>query len=294
MVGAGGGPIGPPDSDYDVDSLREALRGRTVGRRILHFDRIGSSMDETRRLAEAGEPEGLVCIVEEQTKGRGRFNRAWVSPRGQNVSFSLLLTPTLEQLPFMNMAAALSVSGALRAHAGLFTTLKWPNDVRVRGLKICGVLIENFPKSDGGGSGVMGDSGSEGTPIDAPWRPDGRVNAVIGIGVNVNMDPSEHPEIADLATSVYKETGSRADRTAILRDVLERMDGLYAEVKADARLTDRWAAEMETLGRTVTVRWQERVFSGVAESVDDGGNLILRQDDGEVITVSAGEVTSQT
>ena len=269
MVGAGGDPVGPSDSHYDVEALREALRGRTVGRRILHFDRIGSSMDETRRLAEAGEPEGLVCIVEEQTKGRGRFNRAWVSPRGKNVSFSLLLTPALEQLPFMNMAAALSVSGALRAYAGLDTRLKWPNDVRVGGLKICGVLIENSA------------------------RLDGRVNAVIGIGVNVNFDPSEHPEIADLATSVRKETGRRGDRTAILREVLERMDGLYAEVKAGARLTERWAAEMETLGRHVTVRWKERETSGVAESVDDEGGLVLRRDDGTLVTVSAGEVTSQ-
>ncbi len=265
----GSGLASPADSDYDVDALRAALRGSTVGRRILHFDRIGSSMDETRRLAEAGEPEGLVCIVEEQTKGRGRFNRAWVSPRGQNVSFSLLLTPTLEQLPFMNMAAALSVSGALRSHAGLDTRLKWPNDVRVGGLKICGVLIENSA------------------------RLDGFVNAVIGIGLNVNFDPSEHPEIAGLATSVRKETGRRWDRTAILREVLERMDGLYAEVKAGARLTEPWAAEMETLGRYVTVRWKDREISGVAESVDDDGSLILRQADGTLATVSAGEVTSQ-
>ena len=120
-----------------------------------------------------------------------------------------------------------------------------------------------------------------------------RVNAVIGIGVNVNMDPSEHPEIADLATSVRKETGRRGDRTAVLREVLERMDGLYAEVKAGARLTERWAAEMETLGRQVTVRWKERVVTGVAESVDDGGSLVLRQGDGTRVTVSAGEVTSQ-
>ncbi len=264
-----GGLVSPPDSEYDIDSLRAALRGRTVGRRIVHFDRIGSSMDETRRLAEAGEPEGLVCIVEEQTKGRGRFNRAWVSPRGQNVSFSLLLTPTIAQLPYMNMAAVLSVSGALRACAGLRTTLKWPNDVRVGGLKICGILVETFPK-DGE-----------------------RVNAVIGVGVNVNFDPSEHPEIARLATSVRKETGRPGDRTAILREALERMDGLYEEVRAGARLTERWASEMETLGRRVTVRWKERVIGGVAESVDDGGSLILRQADGARVTVSAGEVTSQ-
>ena len=293
MVEAGGDPISPSDSDYDVDSLREALRGQTVGRRIIHFDRIGSSMDETRRLAEAGEPEGLVCIVEEQTKGRGRFNRAWVSPRGQNVSFSLLLTPTLEQLPFMNMAAALSVSGALRARAGLRTTLKWPNDVRVGGLKISGVLIENFPKNDGGGPGIRDECGCADSPRHGAVRSEGRVNAVIGIGVNVNFDPSEHAGIADLATSVFKETGRRGDRTSILREVLERMDGLYAEVKAGARLTERWAAEMETLGRHVTVRWKEQVLSGVAESVDDGGSLILRQEDGTLVTVSAGEVTSQ-
>ena len=259
----------PPDSDYDVASLREALSGRTVGRRIIHFDRIGSSMDATRRLAEAGEPEGLVSIVEEQTAGRGRFNRAWVSPRGQNVSFSLLLTPSVDRLPYMNMAATLAVAGALTRAAGLKTTIKWPNDVRVGGRKISGILIETAS------------------------RPDGRLFAVPGIGINVNFDPSEHPEIADLATSVYRETGQKADRTLILREVLEQMDELYAEVKAGASLTDRWAAEMETLGRQVTVRWKDQVLEGHARSVDDRGNLVLEQADGTSVTVSAGEVTSQ-
>ena len=133
---------------------------------------------------------------------------------------------------------------------------------------------------DGGGPGIRDECGCADSPRHGAVRSEGRVNAVIGIGVNVNFDPSEHAEIAGLATSVYKESGRRGDRTAILREVLERMDGLYAEVKTGTRLTERWAAEMETLGRHVTVRWKDQVISGVAESVDDGGSLILRQGDG--------------
>ena len=227
-------------------------------------------MDETRSLAERGEPEGTVVVVEEQTAGRGRFNRAWVSPRGQNVSFSVLLRPTAAQLPFMNMAAALAVSRAVAEVAGLRPSIKWPNDVRVDGRKISGILIESAM-----------DAGDV-------------AHAVAGIGVNVNFDPSLYPEIASTATSILRETGRKADRTAVLRAVLESFDDLYRRVKSGRSLTAEWAAEMDTLGRTVQVRWQDRVLEGRAESVDDQGNLILAQPDGSTITVSAGEVTSQT
>ena len=94
--------------------------------------------------------------------------------------------------------------------AGVESAIKWPNDVRVSGRKISGILIE--------------------TTMDAEEVR----NAVVGIGVNVNFDPSEHPEVAALATSVFRETGVKADRTRILRLVLEHLDDLYREVKQGA------------------------------------------------------------
>ena len=256
-------------TDYDIDLLRRALSDRVIGNQILHYDLIGSTMDETRVLADKGEPEGAVVIAEEQTAGRGRFNREWISPRGQNVSFSVLLRPTTAQLPYMNMAATLAVARTIEDLTTLEPTIKWPNDVRINGRKASGILIE--------------------TAMEAGEV----VHAIVGIGVNVNFDPSQFPEISSLATSIYRETGEKASRTEVLRVLLEHFDDLYRLVKQGHSLTKDWAAQMDTLGRTVQVTWQEQVVEGYAESVDDQGNLILKRPDGSTFTAVAGEVTLQ-
>jgi BirA family biotin operon repressor/biotin-[acetyl-CoA-carboxylase] ligase len=226
-------------------------------------------MDEARRLAEQEAPEGTVVIAEEQTAGRGRFDRSWISPRGQNLSFSVMLRPTATQLPFMNMAATLAVSEALAELTGLVPTIKWPNDVRINGLKASGILIET--SIEGGMVGY----------------------AIVGIGLNVNFDPSEFPEIAPTATSIIRETGQEADRTEVLRVVLEHFDDLYRAVKEGRSLTEEWSARLETLGRTVQIRWRDTVMEGRAESVDEQGNLVLTRADGSTFTAVAGEVTLQ-
>ncbi|MCI0440183.1 MAG: biotin--[acetyl-CoA-carboxylase] ligase [Chloroflexi bacterium] len=256
-------------TDLDLQFLRQSLSGRVVGCQVLHYDLIGSTMDEARRLADEGCPEGAVVIAEEQTAGRGRFNRAWISPRGQNLSLSVLLRPKAAQLPYMNMAATLAVARTLSDAANLSPTIKWPNDVRVSGRKASGILIE--------------------TAMEA-----GEVrHAIVGIGVNVNFDPSQYDEIASLATSIFRETGNRSDRTRVLKTLLEHFDELYGEVRAGRSLTEDWAAILDTLGKTVELRWQEQVVQGRAESVDDQGNLLIRRGDGSLFTAIAGEVTSQ-
>ena len=221
-----------PKTDFDIPALEGALARRIIGHRIHHYSLIGSTMDEARRLSAEGAPEGTVVIAEEQTAGRGRFNRAWVSPRGENLSFSVILTPPASRLPYMNMAATLAVARTVADTAGLNPTIKWPNDVRVGGLKISGILIETAIESE-----------------DA-------VCAIIGIGVNVNFDPSIYAEIAGISTSLYRETGQRRNRTPVLRRLLEHFDDAYAAVRAGMSLTADWSAMLDTLGRTVTLRSQ--------------------------------------
>ena len=257
------------EGDLDVEAVQAALSDRVIGRRILHFDLVGSTMDEARRSAEKGEREGTVFIAEEQTDGRGRFHRSWVSPRGENLSLSVLLRPAAAHLPSMNMAATLAVSGSITEASGLPSAIKWPNDVRVRGRKVSGILVET----------VM-----EAGTVD---------HAVVGIGVNVNFDPSSFPEIASTATSLRVETGRQVDRGRLLRTLLERFDSLYGRVRAGHSLVEEWAAGMDTLGRRVQVAWRGQVVEGVAESVDEQGNLMVRRADGSVFTAVAGEVTLQ-
>lgn len=257
-------------TDLDIPAVERALAGRVVGRRVLHYDLIGSTMDEARRLALRGEPEGAVVIAEEQTAGRGRFNRAWVSPRGENLSLSVILRPDAAQLPFMNMAATLAVARTVADAASAAPTIKWPNDVRVGGRKISGILIETA--IDGGGA-----------------------CAIVGIGVNVNFDPSQYPEIADISTSLYRETGVRRNRTPALRSLLARFDDAYSAMRRGESLTVDWAALLDTLGRRVRLRAADGVvIDGVAEDVDASGNLLVRLLDGGLYTATAGEVTSQT
>ncbi len=259
----------PTRKPFDVDLLSTALAGRLVGGRVLHYDTLGSTMDEARKLAEDGKPEGFVVAVEEQTAGRGRFSRAWTSPRSENISFSAVLRPSTSQMPALNMAATLAVCRVVEDFGASRPTIKWPNDVRVGGLKISGILIESA--------------------MDAREV----AYAVVGIGVNVNLDPQRHQEIAETATSLFKETGRPHDRTRVLVRLLEHLDDLYARVKADEALTDEWAERLDTLGKTIQVRWGDTVIEGLAEGVDSMGNLILKLPDGSAFTASAGEVTLQ-
>ena len=109
----------------------------------------------------------------------------------------------------------------------------------------------------------------------------------------MNLDVSDHPEIADTATSLRSEAGHEFDRFDVLQSVLRNLDTWYARVRSGESLTEDWAATLETLGKQVELRWRDQVLTGLAESVDDQGNLTLLQPNGERVTVVAGEVTSQ-
>ena len=253
----------------DTLAVQASLADAVIGHRIEYRRLIGSTMDVARDLAREGAAEGTVVIAEEQNKGRGRFDRAWVSPPGLNLYFTVLLRPDPTHLPYMNMAAALGVYEAAAEITGLHPAVKWPNDVRIDGRKLSGILVE--------------------TEFDGP-RLD---HSLVGVGVNVNLDPSEHPEIADIATSLRASAGRQFDRSDVLLLVLSKMDEWYARVSEGKSLTSDWAATLETLGRQVELRWRDQVLEGLAESVDDHGNLVLLQADGTRVTVMAGEVTSQ-
>ena len=153
----------------DTVRVQASLADAIIGHRIEYHRLIGSTMDVARELAREGAAEGTVVIAEEQNKGRGRFDRAWVSPPDLNLYFTVLLRPQPDHLPYMNMAAALGVYEAAAEITGLKPTVKWPNDVRIDGRKLSGILVEtefDGPRLDHSlvGVGVKRQSG----PIPAP------------------------------------------------------------------------------------------------------------------------------
>lgn len=251
----------------DVATVSQALRGKRLGRELNYRLRVSSTQDVARAAAEAGAPEGFIALAEEQTRGRGRLGRSWISPPGVNLYLSILLRPEPSHLRAIAMAAPLAVCYAVEATTPLRAAIKWPNDVLVNGRKLAGLLIE----TEFSGEAVA--------------------FSIVGIGVNVNMETSRIAEIRETATSLREELGHPVSREAVLIALLDHFDRLYTALREGRSSYEAWKARLITLGQEVRVRIGDRVEEGLAEDVQDDGALVLRRADGSRLTIEAGEVT---
>jgi BirA family biotin operon repressor/biotin-[acetyl-CoA-carboxylase] ligase len=123
-----------------VDSL---LRTDFVGRKVLYKASVSTTMEVAAREAESGAPEGELAIADEQSAGRGRMSRTWVSPPGVNLYFTIIMRPRLEQLRYLAVITPLAVCQAIEETTALQPRIKWPNDVLIDGKKVSGILIES-------------------------------------------------------------------------------------------------------------------------------------------------------
>ena len=247
-------------------AITDSLTTRFIGQEVIIYPSLPSTNDAAKRQAQEGAGEGTVIIAEEQTAGRGRMKRGWLSPRG-SVSLSIILYPPLAYLPSLIMVASLAAAGAIERVTGLKAQIKWPNDVLVNGRKICGILIE---------SDVRG----------------GKLDyAIIGIGVNVNLNPADFPEIAPAPNSLSHELGRNVSRREIISSLLTEAEKLYLALEAGDSVFRQWRDRLVTLGKKVQVSSGEAAYSGIAESVSDDGSLLLRQPDGDLLKIVAGDVT---
>ena len=254
-------------------AVRDGLYTHVVARRILYYPVLSSTMDEAARLAADGAEEGAVLVAERQSSGRGRQGRSWVSEPG-NLLFSVLFRPSMAQLPFISMIGGVAAARAVRKTAGLQPKIKWPNDLMLDGRKAAGILAE---------SAIAGDA---------------VCYAVLGIGINVSLDVREsdeisalHPELVEGATSVNEAAGMEIDRESLLRQLLLELDDLYIHLGRHESPLPEWRGLLETIGRRVKATYGHETYDGLAEDVDETGNLLLRLDDGRLITLTAGDVT---
>lgn len=255
------------DNEYSAKSIGHGLGTRLVGQKIIYHPRVTSTMDVARQEAQAGALEGTVIIAGEQTAGKGRIKRLWISPR-DNIALSLVLYPDVADLPCLIMLASLAAAGSIEKVTGLKTQIKWPNDVLIDGKKVCGILLESDVR--------------EGTVA----------YAIIGIGINVNVHFNDFPDIAAIATSLNTETGREINRTELVRRLLMELDGLYLALPGGSQsIHAKWQGRLVTLGKEVTVTSGDSIIEGIAESVDRDGSLLLRLSDGSTTNVIAGDVT---
>jgi BirA family biotin operon repressor/biotin-[acetyl-CoA-carboxylase] ligase len=235
---------------------------------------VASTGSTNADLLARGGPEGQVLVAEEQTAGRGRAGRTWVSAPGASLTFSVLLRPA--SVPpsargWLPLLTGVAVAAAVRSAAGVAAALKWPNDVLAGDRKLAGILAE---QSSAGDAVVVGVGLNVATPEDA-----------------LPVSPGGLP-----ATSLLVE-GADVAREALLTEILSRLESLYRGFRADpdperSGLLAEYTAACATLGRTVRVELPAgRVLAGRAEGIDRGGRLLVRPADATFATpISAGDI----
>ncbi|MBA2504022.1 MAG: biotin--[acetyl-CoA-carboxylase] ligase [Pyrinomonadaceae bacterium] len=238
---------------------------------ILRFDSLPSTNTEAAWQARSGAPEGLIVVAREQTAGRGRQSRLWLSPKDAGLYCSAILRPRVgkEIWPLMTLMAATAVHDALRKACALPTDIKWPNDVLAGERKLCGILAE---------------------AIDTPTG----ACVVLGIGINLT-DAAFPPQIKHTATSIEAETGKRYDAETMLRSLIAQLGENYSllhEADGANRIIEAWSrASSYAEGKWVRVETGTKVFEGVTRGLAADGRLRVETTRGEIVTVSAGDVT---
>ena len=278
----------------DIERLQHQLSTVLFGRgkRLVYLPTVDSTNTFAMKMAREGSEEGVVVLTDSQTAGKGRQGRHWVDVTGHNAISSTVLRPVFSPY-LLVMIASLAVIDAIAETCGVVASIKWPNDILIGTSKVAGILIE--------------------TSHDLA----GRLVAVVGIGVNVNghipqliSNESEatgtvHEELQSLitaATTLETECGHPVSRETFIAHLLRHFETSYLALQEKQgpgrqnserdvrRVRERWRNHLSTLERTVQVRQGDATLSGVAEDVNESGELLLRLHSGERVSITWGDV----
>jgi len=253
------------------DLLRAQLKGSLFGKRVYHFFKTDSTNRIAMELAQSAEPEGAVILAEEQTAGRGRAGRSWHSEKASGIYTSILLRPKISpvQAPLLTMMAGISARSAIQAQTGLEVDLKWPNDLMLNGKKLGGILTEMYADT---------------TMVRF---------VVVGIGLNVNQEKFPG-ELASTAISLRSASGKSQSRMELLARLLREFESDYNRFLREGAksVTDRFVkASSYAVGKKVRVTSGSESYTGITSGLAPEGMLKVQRDDGQIVTVIAGDVT---
>ena len=245
-----------------------------IGNHITHLTRVDSTMNYAWNLFEQGKVEnGLVILADHQTSGRGRTGNKWVSNKGEDILCSILLKLKGNIVPEILMAAALSVVYTIRPYVDdAEVTIKWPNDIQIDSNKISGVIAESrFQQSDSLSS------------------------VVVGIGLNINLDPDGHDRLPDRTTSMKILLNRNVDRLVILNLLLNHFDTLLQRLYKGESLVNEWKSYLNCVGEEITYSYlgagkTPKYLKALVENVDSYGRLLLIDKAGHRYCVSAGDI----
>lgn len=235
------------------------------------FDSLPSTNLEAARLAREGAAEGLCIVASEQTAGRGRLGRQWLSPRDAGLYCSTLLRPQFDQnlWPVITLMSAVAVHEALLAACVLQTDIKWPNDILHDEKKLCGILAEIVE------------------------TPTGRA-VIVGIGINLTNN-SFPPELVATATSVSQATGRPADLEQVLVRLQECFVDWYERLNRPqgvGEIVAAWSQRSSYAeGKEIVIKDADTELRGTTRGLKLDGALQVETDSGEIKIVRAGDVS---
>jgi BirA family biotin operon repressor/biotin-[acetyl-CoA-carboxylase] ligase len=248
-----------PDLSF-AEQVSRRLTQDLMGRPLLHYAQISSTNLEMKAKAGQGWPHGACLSADFQSAGRGRLNREWKAQPGSSLLFSLLLRPPAIEFAFTALAA-LAVSQALEAK-NLRPQIKWPNDIYLRGAKLCGMLSEAAASA-----------------------------LIIGIGLNVNQEAAELAGMGQEAVSLKTVSGQSWDRPALLADILNHFAGLCQKWRQDPGFwLPLYQERCWLLGKEVAAVDSDRRYQGTAVAVTADGSLLLDTADGR-LALRCGDVS---
>ncbi len=252
--------------------LDNMLETEFIGKNMIVLETAGSTNDYLKILGHKGAAHGTVAAAREQTAGKGRLGRKWVSEKDENIYFSVLLRPRLYPMEISGITpvAGLAVCRAIREFCNIDCKIKWPNDIIVNNKKLVGILTEMSAEYDA-------------------------VDFIV-IGIGINTDQAEFPdEVRNKATSIFLETGKNPDKNKLLSVVLKHLEAelTKSSYKLNKTNLEEYKNLCTTINRKVTCCKNGRQIEGMAVNVNSKGELEVKTKDNSVITVNSGEVIIQ-
>jgi BirA family transcriptional regulator, biotin operon repressor / biotin---[acetyl-CoA-carboxylase] ligase len=241
--------------------------------RIYLYDTVSSTNDVLKEKALAGEPEGSVIVAREQTIGRGRYGRSWLSRLDMGLYISILLRPPA-QYPtgLLSLATGLATAKSINRRLTSSCSLKWPNDVLFQDRKIAGILVETHIQK---------------TAL---------LYVIVGIGINLYHNDQDLKSLDNPATSLILAGCGSLDRDELLHSLLKNFWKEYmalAEAQGCQHMLKRWRRSCGHWQKHVRIRNDQEIVAGQFIGVDDSGAALVELGTGEVVKTCTGEVTVQ-
>ena len=237
---------------------------------ILRFDQLESTNTEALNQAKRGADEGLCVVARQQTAGKGRHGRTWISAKDAGLYFSVVLRPKIEMrfLPLITLMTAVAVHDTIENLYKIDCDIKWANDIHVGGKKICGILAETCETSKG-------------------------LAVIVGIGINLKSS-NFPPEIAGIATSIEAETDEKPNTENLLENLTRLFAQFYKILQTSngaKKIRQDWTERSSyAFGKSVKVILENETIYGTTRGIEENGALCVEIDAGEIRVIHAGDV----